>query len=265
MPAGRPPLVTIVIPSFNLGRFAGEAIGSALAQTHPAIEVIVVDDGSTDDSLDRLRADPRIRDGRAALRAQANAGVARARNAGAARARGEYLVFLDADDLLEPEYVARCLAALQAAPPSVAYAYTQMRYFGAAEGIYRSKPFSRRRLIRGNFVNASALVRRDAFEAAGGFDPGLTGHEDHGLWVALLAQGRGGVLVAEPLLRYRRHAEASRNTLTRARLRDLHADVAIRHPRLFWLHLLLHPGRARAAAERLRQAGPWPPPVAAPR
>ena len=259
MTAERSPLVSIVIPNFDLGSFVGEAIASALAQTHPAIEVIVVDDGSRDDSLARIRATPGFRAGRVELVAQANGGVSRARNAGAARARGRFLVFLDADDLLEPVYVERCLAALRAAPPSTGYAYTQMRYFGAAEGIYRSKPFGRWKLIRGNFINASALVRREAFEAAGGFDPGLTGHEDHALWVALLEHGWTGVFVAEPLLRYRRHEGASRNTLTRARLRELHADVAVRHPRLFWWHLLLHPGRARAAAERLRQAGPWPP------
>jgi cellulose synthase/poly-beta-1,6-N-acetylglucosamine synthase-like glycosyltransferase len=179
--------------------------------------------------------------------------VARARTAGAAQARGQFLVFLDADDLLEPTYVARCLAALRDAPPTVAYAYTQMRYFGAVDGIYRSKSFGRWKLVRGNFVNASALIRREAFVAAGGFDLGMTGHEDHALWVAMMERGWGGVLVPEPLLRYRRHQAASRNTLTRERLRQLHADVAIRHPRLFWLHLLLHPGRARAAAERLRQ------------
>jgi glycosyltransferase involved in cell wall biosynthesis len=259
MSAGRPPLVTIVIPNFDLGPYVAQAIESALAQTHAPVEVIVVDDGSRDDSLARIRATPGFQAGRVELVAQANGGVARARNAGAARARGDYLVFLDADDLLEPTYVARCLEALQAAPASVAYAYTQMRYFGAAEGIYRSKRFGRWKLIRGNFVNASALVRRQAFEAVGGFDPRMTGHEDHALWVAMLARGWGGVFVPEPLLRYRRHAAASRNTLDRARLRQLHADVAIRHPRLFWLHLLLHPGRARAAAERLRRAGPWPP------
>jgi glycosyltransferase involved in cell wall biosynthesis len=260
MPVERGLLVSIVIPNFNLGRFVGEAIASALAQTHPDLEVIVVDDGSSDDSLTHIRATPGFLAGRVALVAQANGGVARARNAGAARASGRFLVFLDADDLLEPAYVERCLAALQAAPPSTGYAYTQMRYFGASEGIYRSKPFGRWRLIRGNFINASALVRREAFEAAGGFDPGLTGHEDHALWVALLELGWTGVFVAEPLLRYRRHEAASRNTLTRARLRELHADVAIRHPGLFWLHLLLHPGRARAAAARLRLAGRWPAP-----
>jgi glycosyltransferase involved in cell wall biosynthesis len=247
------PLVSIVIPNYNLGRYAGEAIASALAQTHPAVEVIVVDDGSTDDSLARIRATAGFLAGRVELVAQTNGGVARARNAGAARARGQYLVFLDADDLLEPNYVARCLAALQAAPSSVAYAYSQMRYFGAAEGIYRSKRFGRWKLIIGNFINASALVRRDVFLEAGGFDPDMAGHEDHALWVALLERGWDGVFVPEPLLRYRRHETPSRNTLTRERLREFHADVAIRHPQLFWFHLLTHPGRARAAAERLRE------------
>lgn len=247
--------VSIVIPNHNLGRFVSEAIDSALSQTHPDVELIVVDDGSTDDSLARIRAHPSREAGAFRLVEQANGGVSRARNNGARLGRGQFLVFLDADDVLLPEYVERCLAALRASPPSVAYAYTQMRLFGAEDSLHPSAPFRRRAILRGNVVNASAMIRKPVFDEVGGFDPSFTqGHEDHELWVRMLAHGYSGVLVPEPLLRYRRHPVPSRNTLSREQLRRLHFDVVVRHPRLYWTDLLLHPF-ATAAASRRRRLG----------
>ena len=246
-------LVSIVIPNFNLGRFAHEAIDSALGQTHRDVEVVVVDDGSTDDSLARIRAHPGFSRGAFRLVAQPNAGVSVARNEGARVSRGGHLVFLDADDVLAPTYVERCLEALHAAPRGVAYAYTQMQHFGADDAVFASLPFDRRVLLRGNFVNASALVRREAFEAAGGFDPSFTlGYEDYELWVRMLSLGHVGVLVPEALLRYRRHAAPSRNTLTEEQLLALRLDIAVRHPGLLWREILRHPGHAWAARRRRR-------------
>jgi len=248
-----PDLVSIVIPNHNLGRFVGEAIDSALDQSHPDVEVIVVDDGSADDSVLRIRSLPAYRSGRFCLIEQANAGVSRARNAGAARARGSYLVFLDADDVLEPTYVARCIAALRDAPDSVAYAYTQMQHFGAESSLFESRPFDAGILLTGNFVNASALMRRRAFDEVGGWDPYFSlAYEDYELWVRMLAHGYSGIFVPEPLLRYRRHVDPSRNDLSPAQLLRLHDDVAIRHPRLYWLRLLSHPHRAITAWKRMR-------------
>ena len=247
--------VSIVIPNHNLGRFVSEAIDSALSQTHSDVELIVVDDGSTDDSLARIRAHPSHESGAFRLLEQANGGVSRARNHGARLAQGQFLVFLDADDVLLPEYVERCLATLRATPSPVAYAYTQMRLFGAVDSLHPSAPFSRRAILRGNVVNASAMIRKFVFDEVGGFDPDFTqGHEDHELWVRMLAHGYTGVLVPEPLLRYRRHPVPSRNTLSREQLRRLHFDVVVRHPRLYWTEFLLHPF-ATAAASRRRRLG----------
>ncbi len=235
------PLVSIVVASHNYGRYLGEAIASALAQTYRPVEVVVVDDGSTDDSREVARRYP------VTLVEQSNQGVSAARNHGAQVARGERLVFLDADDVLEPTYVERCSDALDAAPPHVAYAYTQMRYFGAAEGLHASRPFSRRRVLRGNLVNASAMLRRSAFEHVGGFSTAWrTAHEDCELWVRLLAHGFEGVLVPAPLLGYRRHA-ASRNTLSDAQIAALDWRLRVTYPRLYWPQIALHPLSAARA------------------
>lgn len=237
------PLVSVVIPCFNYGRYLGEAIESARAQTYPNVELIVVDDGSTDDTAEVAARYP------VKLVRQRNRGVGAARNRGASEARGELLVFLDADDVLEPTYVARCLGALGAPDalderaPEVAYAYTQMRYFGDRDGIHESGHFSRRNVLRGNLVNASAMMRISAFRAVGGYSPAFRdAWEDHELWVRMFSRGYRGVLVPEPLLRYRRHGN-TRNSLTERQQRALDWRIWLRYPRLFWPQIAAHPLR----------------------
>lgn len=241
------PLVSIVVVNHNYGRYLGEAIESALAQTYEPLEVLVVDDGSTDDSVAVAEGYP------VELIQQDNAGVSCARNRGARAADGELLVFLDADDVLEPEYVARCWEVLSAAPSSVAYVYTTMRLFGTEHGIFESRAFSRSFLLRhGNFIHASALMRRAVFDRAGGFDPSWAlGYEDYELYVRMLHLGYTGVLLDEPLLRYRRH-DQSRNVLSDEQLESLMSRLTCSYPRLFWRRLLRHPLRVLLAWRRHR-------------
>jgi len=239
------PLVSVIVPCFNYGRFLGEALDSALGQTHKNVEVVVVDDGSTDDSVQVAGRYP------VKVVTQQNAGVAVARNHGAAQSRGELFVFLDADDVLEPEYVERCLAAMRAAAPGTAYAYTQMRYFGDRNGVHESGSFTRRRILRGNLVNASALVKRVAFEHAGGFSHAWRlGWEDCEFWVRLYTLGYEGVFVPEPLIRYRQHG-TSRNALTPDQLEELDWRLWWAYPKLYWPRLILHP--LKLASDLIRQ------------
>lgn len=237
-PGSSAPRISIVITSYNYGRFLGEAIESALAQTLSPVEIVVVNDGSTDDTSDVAKRYP-VR-----LIEQANSGVSAARNRGAREAKGDYLVFLDADDVLEPEYLSRCWDALRTAPARVAYAYTQSRMFGEVTGIDPSAPFSKRRVLDGNLVNVSALLRRRVFEETGGFDESLrVGLEDADLWVRMLAAGHSGVLVPEPLLRYRRHGR-TRNSLSESQVEQLSWKRRVSYPRLYWTDLLRSPNKA---------------------
>ncbi len=227
------PLVSIVIASYNYGRFLGEAIASALGQTHGNIEVVVVDDGSTDDSVAVAGRFP-VR-----LVAKSNEGVARTRNRGAREARGEYLVFLDADDILQPTFVERCLRALG----SAAYAYTAVEKFGLQTGLLHTRAFDGRALFQGNFIPVSVLIRRAVFLDEGGFDPSWPAHEDHELWARLFVHGHSGVYVDEPLLRYRFHG-ASRNTLTDREREDLHVRLVATYPRQGLGWMIRHPLRS---------------------
>lgn len=228
------PAVSIVIASFQYGRFLAEAIESALAQTIP-VEVIVVDDGSTDESVAVARRYP------VTVVELERGGVCRVRNRGADLAKAPYLIFLDADDRLPPNYASLCLVALEAAPKNVAYVYTPMDRFGAETGRFASRAFDARALTRGNFVHVSALVRRDVFLNVGGFDPALRlGYEDYDLWLRMLDRGYEGLFVADVALEYRRHA-TSRNTLSDAQLALLRRQLMVRYPGLFWRQIALHP------------------------
>ena len=130
-----PVRISIVMPCYNAAAHLPASIGSVLAQTCGDWELIAVDDGSTDATLDWLRSqtDPRIR-----VHAQSNRGVSAARNAGLARARGRYVAFLDADDTWAADYLDRMLAALQGSPGAV-LAYCGWQNLGLPDG--RGAPF----------------------------------------------------------------------------------------------------------------------------
>ena len=256
------PAISIITPAFDVAPFIGDAIASARAQDHPAWEMVVVDDGSRDGTArvaDRAaEGDPRIR-----ILRQPNAGVSAARNAGIAAARGVALLFLDADDWLAPDALRRLSAALKAAPGAVAAYGPWAAMAGDARpgdaplrikaGPFPAGDILERLLVRNLLVNGGhALIRRPAFEAAGGFHPALRYGEDWACWVRLAqrgpfarADGRAPLLhVRErPGSAYRRMARdpASFAPAMAAIWGDpaLHARLGARLPRL----------RARAEAE----------------
>ncbi len=197
------PLVSVVIPCFNYAEYLPEALDSALKQSHGSVEVVVVDDGSTDATQAVLAGyGERIRHFR-----QEQSGPARARNRGAQEARGEFLVFLDADDALEGEFVERCLGPL-IADSTLAFTYCQTRFFGGSSGVSTWPEYDLKRLKRSNFINVSALLRADVVRRLP-FDPSFrSGLEDWDFYLGLAELGLAGALVNEPLLRYRRHSES---------------------------------------------------------
>jgi glycosyltransferase involved in cell wall biosynthesis len=191
------PLVSIVIPSCDYAEFLGEAIESALHQSHPGVEVIVVDDGSIDDSLAVAhRYVPRI-----TVISQERRGLAGARNRGIAAASGSFVVSLDADDRLDPRYVERCLDTI-ARHPDAGYVYTSMRLFGARTSVWHSPAFSVAALKADSIVHAGALLRRDLV-LEHPYEP--VAWEDWDLYLTLAERGIYGVVVDEPLYEYRIH------------------------------------------------------------
>jgi glycosyltransferase involved in cell wall biosynthesis len=188
-------LVSIVIPVRNGERFVVPTLESALAQTYDPIEVLVVDDGSTDRTAVLLEA-AAARDKRIRLFRVERSGVAAARNLAISRARGELIAPLDADDLWHPEKIARQVAMMRAAPPAVGLVYCWSIEVDENDFVVSrigSKSTAQGRvteeLAKGNFLenSSSPLIRRSCLDAVGGYDPSLQPHgaEDWKLYLAL--------------------------------------------------------------------------------
>ena len=199
-------LVTIVITTYNHAKFLGEAIESALAQTvHPG-EVIVVDDGSTDDPASEVNRYPGVR-----LIRQYNQGLAAARNAGWRAARGRYVVFLDADDRLLPEALSSNLKRFDE-KPECALAYGSFYYIDASgRHLYSPVPVplgedAYATLLEGNCIrmHATVMYRHDSLEEMSGFDTRLPCCEDYDLYLRL-ARRYPVAAGVDPIAEYRRH------------------------------------------------------------
>jgi glycosyltransferase involved in cell wall biosynthesis len=201
------PLVSVIIPCYNAERFLSETIESVLAQTYPAIEVIVVDDGSSDDTARVAQSYP-VR-----LICQKNGGVSAARTHGIRQSRGKYILFLDHDDRLLPGAVAVGVDVLEQ-NPDCSMAVGEHRYIGPnGEQLGCSNKRKRAvtkdhylKLLEHNFVETpcSALHRRSSFFIAGMFDESLSGAEDHELYLRL---ARSSPIIAhdQEVSEYRQH------------------------------------------------------------
>jgi glycosyltransferase involved in cell wall biosynthesis len=208
-------LVTVVIPAYNAGRFVGEAVASALAQTYPLIEVVVVDDGSTDDTAEVLK---RFGEAIQVVR-QDNRGLAAARNRAIAEASGEFVALLDADDRWDPSKVARQVERLRLDDRAI-LVHTGVSYMGpdGSPALWRQRfdPFTTYvgrctvALLRHNGITASSvLLRRSALPAVA-FRDGCFGCEDWDLWLRLAGVGEFECL-QDPLTHYRLHVGMSNN------------------------------------------------------
>lgn len=238
------PLVSVVIACFNHAAYLGEAIESALAQTYSPVEIVVVDDGSTDDSAQVARRYP-VR-----LLQQTNKGLAAAGNAGVRASRGTFVMRLDADDRLKPTYVEETLQPLLD-NPDLHFVYTQIEYFGARTGSYPIEEFDPETLAERNYVHASAVMRRASFDAVGGYcgESSRLRCEDWDLWLSFADHNLPGKLVARPLLEYRRHPHPSRNNFNLLFPRTIRRETE-----LVW-HLQQHHPETFAPSRLRRRLG----------
>ena len=201
------PLVSVVIPAYNHVRYIAECVDSVLSQDHPAIEVIVVDDGSTDGTLERLQGYGQ----RITLLRQQGGRQARARNLALGVARGELVAFLDSDDRYRP---GRIRAAVQAFrdDPAAALVWSDYRRIDAEGRVLEvcrwqpRDPSFARELIAGNPIcNATATARRVVLDEIGGFDERVPRVCDGAAWYQIAARGHRFLHLPLPLLDYRAH------------------------------------------------------------
>lgn len=200
-------LVSVIIPAYNQGHYLDKAIQSVLDQTYQNFEIIVVDDGSTDNTADVAQSfsDPRIR-----YIYQENSGLSAARNTGIHRATGEYISFLDSDDLFLPEKLELLVSKLEDAPELglVAGQAILIDENGQSLGeVFNKKlPKDPTRLLLANPLHVgSVMLRREWQETAGFFDETLRSYEDWDMWLRLARAGCRMGWVDRPVSQYRFH------------------------------------------------------------
>jgi glycosyltransferase involved in cell wall biosynthesis len=197
---GDAPRVSVIVPCKDDGRFLDDLLASLAAQTFRDFEIIIVDDGSTDQAtVEKLASlDPSVR-----VMRQPNRHLANARNRGFREARAPFVLPLDCDDMLEPSFLAETVPMLANAPPDVAFVFTDWRLTGALEGQLH-RHCNRFDQLFLNYLGYCMLVRKSSWEAVGGYDETmLDGMEDWEFNLRLLGAGFRAAGVAKPLAVYR--------------------------------------------------------------
>jgi len=230
------PRISVLMPCFNHGAFIGEAIESVLTQTFQDFEIIVVDDGSTEPltetALSTLRAP------RTTVVKTANHGLPAARNHAARHAAGALFCALDADDKLAPTWFERAVKVLDE-QPGLSFVSHWLETFGDEHWTWKPERCGLPALLARNTVNGAAVVRREAFEAVGGYDESMRdGCEDWDFWLRLVERGFEGAIVPEVLFYYRRRSDSmSREMLDDTSYRRPLTTLVAKHEQAYRAHL----------------------------
>lgn len=221
------PQVSVVVTLYNYAHLVLETLDSIAASVGVDLEVIVVDDHSSDDGrsvvatfIDEHPDLPML-----LLGSDINRGLPAARNLGFAHARADRVMVMDADNLVYPNAIARLSQALDD-DPDASFAYSSLEEFGVQPGVRSAMAFSVEQLCAGNYIDAQAMIRLDAWARHGGYRTGdemIFGWEDWELWLRMAAAGEHGVHVARMLGRYRTQAESMLSTT------NLVADQMMEH------------------------------------
>ena len=231
------PQVSVIVTQYRYGHFLDACLDSIRAQTQNDIELVIVDDHSPDAGLGVatrwLASNEDAFAGYRLLHHTENMGLAYSRNTAFAHASAPYVFVVDADNLLYPKAVERCLEAIKASGAGAAY--TQLEFFDERKGLGWADYWSAERLKRGNYIDAMALVDKKAWEKVGGYAQlSAAGWEDYDFWCKFVENDLRAVFIPEMLCRYRWHGQSMSQNETRPKAPALILEMSMRHP---WLEL----------------------------
>lgn len=199
------PLVSVLIPHFNQPEFLRECVATIREQGYSNVEIVIVDDASTQGGSEEALADLGALEGIEVLRMEENGGPSRARNAGLERCRGRYVLPVDADNLLLPDAIERLVAQLNVAGEDVGFIYPNLDYFGNRDEYHEAPPYNLYSLLHANFCDTCSLIDRAVFEAGMRYHGDIKlGHEDWEFALQLAARGVRGEVANGPTVRYRK-------------------------------------------------------------
>lgn len=222
------PIVSVIVPCYNLGKFLPEALNSLIEQTFSDWECVIVDDGSTDNTksiaLEYVRKDSRF-----IYYYKENEGVCIAKNFAISKSKGKYILPLDSDDLIEPEYIEEAVSILDN-NSDIRLVYCDGIFFGEKSGLIDNADYSFELLLYSNLIHNSALFYKKDFDDTGGYSLEMKdGLEDWEFWINLLKGEKKTFKIPKPYLRYRIRSVSRSKGLSK----DLKMRVYFRHLDLY--------------------------------
>jgi glycosyltransferase involved in cell wall biosynthesis len=232
-PSRESPLVSVIVPCFEQGHYLAQCLDSVHSQTYPNVEVIVVDDASSEQEtvelMEKLEHDPDV----TVVKLAENMGPSAARNVGLAHARGRYVLPVDADNLLLPDAIKQLVDQLQGAGERIGFVYPNLQYFGNRKDYFEAPAYNLFALLNGNFCDTSSLVDRTMFDAGVRYaDDIRLGHEDWDFALQLGARKVYGEPARTRTLLYRKYG-FSRSDTVEYGAEAFHSVIKDRHPRLY--------------------------------
>lgn len=220
--------LSIIIPCYNMGEFLPDAIASVEQCKRNDIEMLIINDGSTDAATLSLLKELEAK-GYNVIN-QHNQGLAMARNNAIAMCKADYFLPLDADNKIRPAYIEKGLKILDA-DPSVAVVYGDAQYFGEKKGVWKSRKFDLLTLMRGNYIDACVVARKKAWEQASGYDKNISALADWDFHISAAEAGWKLKYVPEVLFDYRVRNDSMIKTYDQ---RDEYVDYIVKkHSKLY--------------------------------
>lgn len=197
------PLVSVIMPIYNYGNMFQKSIESVFNSTYSNIELVIINDGSTNEyvlnKLDSLKNHPNIK-----IINQENSGPSVARNVGINNSNGEFILPLDSDDMISPEYIQTCINIIKR-DENISPVYCDTNHVGQISGIEQRPDWSKDRLIQGPFIVNCSMFSKKSFIECGGYDESMKGWEDYELWVRMMVNGYIGKRIPKPMFTYFHH------------------------------------------------------------
>lgn len=197
------PKVSIIIPCYNHGEYLDDAVGSVLNQTFKDLEIIIVNDGSTDEKTIEILKN--FNKPNTKIINTTNQGLATARNTGIKNSSGKYILPLDADDMINQHYLEKAVNILENNENTGIVGPTT-EFFGTQKGYFDIPKYKFPDILAGNCLVCSCLFRRDDWEKVGGYNPNMIyGWEDWDFWLSIIELGRDVYQIDEVMFYYRKH------------------------------------------------------------
>lgn len=225
--------VSIIIPCYNQAGYVEEAVLSAINQTYQNIEIICVNDGSTDKTSEVIKKLVDKYKNIVFFDEPENKGVVAARNFAIQACTGEYILPLDADDTIEPTYVEKAVKVLDE-NKNIGVVYCRAKIFGAEDKIWDLPAYSKESFLYGNVVFCTALFRKSDFVKAGGYKANMEhGWEDYDLWLSFVELGLDVYQIDEILFNYRKHHNESRTDSSNKNIHKIFKQIIKNHLDLY--------------------------------